>query len=61
MACRGSGVQIPLAPLLEDINDPERQARKILDQLLKKKLLIDSKQVRNKKNTFHLIAFNCHI
>ena len=50
MACRGSGVQIPLAPLnakdlpttykdvaalLEDIKDPERHARKTLTQLEK--------------------------
>ena len=32
-----------VAPLLEDINDPERQSRKTLEQLVKKKLLTSSK------------------
>ena len=36
MACRGSGVQIPLAPLLKDT---ERQARKTLEQFLKQNLI----------------------
>ena len=48
MACRGSGVQIPLAPLLEDIKDPERQARKTLEQLLKLNLISGDLEVRNK-------------
>ena len=40
MACRGSGVQIPLAPLLEDTKKTERQARKTLTQLENHKLII---------------------
>ena len=40
-----------VAPLLKNIEDPNRQARKTLDQLVKKKLLISKTQVRNKKNT----------
>ena len=51
MACRGSGVQIPLAPLLEDINDPERQARKTLTQLENHKLIIFNCKVGNKVDT----------
>ena len=38
-----------VAPLLKNIEDPNRQARIILDQLVKKKLLISKTQVRNKK------------
>ena len=51
MACRWSGVQIPLAPLLEDIKDPERQARKTLEQLLKLNLITGNLEVRNKVET----------
>ncbi len=40
-----------VVPLLKNIEDPNRQARKTLDQLVKKKLLISKTQVRNKKNT----------
>ena len=38
-----------IAPLLEDINDPQRKARKTLDQLIKRKLLTSNLKVRNKK------------
>ena len=48
MACRGSGVQIPLAPLLKDT---ERQARKTLEQLLKLNLITGNLEVRNKVET----------
>ena len=51
MACRGSGVQIPLAPLLEDIKDPERQARKTLEQLIKLNLITGNLEVINKVET----------
>ena len=51
MACRGSGVQIPLAPLLEDIKEPERQARKTLEQLIKLNLITGNLEVRNKVET----------
>ncbi len=56
MACRGSGVQIPLAPLLEDIKDPTRQARKTLEQLLKPNSITGNLQVSNKvENEWYLI------
>ena len=48
MACRGSGVQIPLAPLLKDT---ERQARKTLEQLLKQNLITGNLEVINKVET----------
>ena len=51
MACRGSGVQIPLAPLLKGIEDANRQARKTLTQLENHKLIFSNKEVRNQKNT----------
>ena len=37
-----------VAPLLEDIKDPERQARKTLEQLLKLNLISGDLEVRNK-------------
>ena len=40
-----------LAPLLEDIKDPERQARKTLTQLENHKLIIGNLEVRNKVET----------
>ena len=40
-----------VAPLLEDIKDPERQARKTLTQLEKHKLIIGDLKVRNKVET----------
>ena len=48
MACRGSGVQIPLAPLLKDT---ERKARKTLEQLLKLNLTTGNLEVINKVET----------
>ena len=36
------------APLLEDIKDPQRQARKTLEQLLKLNLITGNLEVRNK-------------
>ena len=40
-----------VAPLLEDIKDPERQARKTLEQLLKLNLITGNLEVRNKVET----------
>ena len=40
-----------VAPLLEDIKDPERQARKTLEQLLKLNLITGKLEVRNKVET----------
>ena len=40
-----------VAPLLEDIKDPERQARKTLTQLEKYNLIIGNLKVRNKVET----------
>ncbi len=40
-----------VAPLLEDIKDPERQARKTLTQLENHKLIIGNCKVRNKVET----------
>ena len=40
-----------VAPLLEDIKDPERQARKTLEQLLKLNLITSNLEVRNKVET----------
>ena len=37
-----------VAPLLEDIKNPERQARKTLEQILKFNLIIGNLEVRNK-------------
>ena len=37
-----------VAPLLEDIKDPERQARKTLEQLLKLNLITGNLEVGNK-------------
>ena len=40
-----------VAPLLEDIKDPERQARKTLEQLIKLNLITGNLEVRNKVET----------
>ena len=40
-----------VAPLLEDIKDPERQARKTLEQILKINLITGNSKVRNKVET----------
>ncbi len=40
-----------VAPLLEDIKNPERQARKTLEQLLKLNLITGNLEVRNKVET----------
>ena len=40
-----------VAPLLKDIEDANRQARKTLNQLENHKLIFSNKQVRNQKNT----------
>ena len=48
---QGVEVQIPLAPLLEDIKDPERKARKTLEKLLKLNLITGNLEVRNKVET----------
>ena len=40
-----------VAPLLEDIKDPERQARKTLTQLEKYNLIVGNLKVRNKFET----------
>ena len=38
-----------MAPLLKNIEDPNKQAYKILEKLLRLKLITFSKEVRNQK------------